>query len=489
METIYERLRSIAKSDPDQLALLTSDRSLTYRDMIDQVDELAQKIPFSHQKVGVILEHGIDMILVLFALLKNGNCYVPAEPSFPIERVKTMMEEANVKTIITQTKFNERFKGMDLTDLDDLKKSESDGSDPMWIKSEDPAYILYTSGSTGRSKGVCVTQKNVLHYIRAFEHEFHIGPGDRMLQYSVCSFDIFVEEVFASLLNGACLAIPNEAEKKDLSSLMDFVENNAVTIISGFPYLLEEMNHLPSIPHSLRLLISGGDVLRGSYIDHLLDQVVIYNTYGPSETTVCASYFKVNGSKVLEDGTYPIGKAVLGSHIDLWNDQDHPVKDGEVGEIIISGDGVSLGYIGNHSQENKAFEKKGGTTYYHSGDLGYKLKDGNLAFLHRKDDQVMILGKRVEVMEVEAKLNQIDTIEEAIVRVYQDEEHLSYMIAYFVPKTKCSLSKIVDQLSESLTYFMIPSYFVQMKSLPRNANGKIDDGLLPVVLKVGDLDV
>lgn len=118
------------------------------------------------------------------------------------------------------------------------------------------------------------------------------------------------------------------------------------------------MNHLPSIPHSLRLLISGGDVLRGSYIDHLLDQVVIYNTYGPSETTVCASYFKVNGNQVLEDGTYPIGKAVLGSHIDLWDDQDHHVKDGEVGEIIISGDGVSLGYIGNHSQENKAFEKK-----------------------------------------------------------------------------------------------------------------------------------
>lgn len=140
------------------------------------------------------------------------------------------------------------------------------------------------------------------------------------------------------------------------------------------------MNHLPSIPHSLRLLISGGDVLRGSYIDHLLDQVVIYNTYGPSETTVCASYFKVNGNQVLEDGTYPIGKAVLGSHIDLWDDQDHHVKDGEVGEIIISGDGVSLGYIGNHSQENKAFEKKEGTTYYHSGDLGYKLKDGNLAF-------------------------------------------------------------------------------------------------------------
>lgn len=136
-----------------------------------------------------------------------------------------------------------------------------------------------------------------------------------MLQYSVCSFDIFVEEVFASLLNGAALAIPADEDKTDIHTLMNFVERRHVTMLSGFPYLLAEMNHLRQIPSSLRLLISGGDVLRGVYVDHLLDKAEVYNTYGPSETTVCASYYRCNGGTVLEDGTYPIGHPVLGAQI------------------------------------------------------------------------------------------------------------------------------------------------------------------------------
>lgn len=121
-----------------------------------------------------------------------------------------------------------------------------------------------------------------------------------MLQYSVCSFDIFVEEVFTTLLSGAALAIPGGAARADIQSLMDFVREKKVTIISGFPYLLMEMNELKAIPSSLRLLISGGDILRECYVSHLLPQVTVYNTYGPSETTVCCSYFHCNGQKALE---------------------------------------------------------------------------------------------------------------------------------------------------------------------------------------------
>lgn len=203
-----------------------------------------------------------------------------------------------------------------------------------------------------------------------------------MLQYSVCSFDIFVEEVFTTLLSSAVLAIPSAATKKNIHSLMEFATKNNITEISGFPYLLLEMNHLARIPKSLRLLISGGDVLRASYITNSTDKVEIYNTYGPSETTVCASYYRCNNVMPLTDGTYPVGKPVLGTQIEILDEHLFPVKQGEIGEIYILGDGISARYIGNRKRENEAFvTRQNGSVLYRSGDLGYFLPDGNIAFL------------------------------------------------------------------------------------------------------------
>lgn len=247
------------------------------------------------------------------------------------------------------------------------------------------------------------------------------------------------------------------------------------------------MNHLPQIPSSLRLLISGGDVLRGVYVDNLLDKAEVYNTYGPSETTVCASYYCCNGGTVLEDGTYPIGHPVKGAKIRILDQAGNELPKGEVGEVCIYGDGVSLGYIGDHEEENKAFEHlPDGNVMYRSGDLGYILPNGDVAFLHRKDTQIMIYGKRVEVMEVESQLYQCSGVAQAVVRAFTDESGLSYMIAYIVPTDKeIKVSDIRKELSENLTPFMIPEFIVKMPKIPLNTNGKPDLSQFPVVLKAG----
>lgn len=260
-------------------------------------------------------------------------------------------------------------------------------------------------------------------------------------------------------------------------------------MLSGFPYLLAEMNHLPEIPTSLRLLISGGDVLRGAYVDHLLNKALVYNTYGPSETTVCASYYCCNNGEVLSDGTYPIGHPVKGCQIRILDKHGDEVPKGKVGEICIYGDGVSNGYIGNREIENKAFETlSDGSIMYRSGDLGYILPDGNIAFLHRKDTQIMIYGKRVEVMEVESTLYQCKGIEQAVVRAFNDENGLAYMIAYIVPANQdIKLSAVRKELENSLTAFMIPEFIVKMPQIPLNTNGKPDISRLPVVMKGGSL--
>lgn len=487
MNTVYSLFQNVVAENRDRTAIIENDRTMTFGELSNLVDLIAGSFPEKITSVGIIMSHRAEMIAAILAVLKCGARYVPAEPNFPTGRIRYMMEEAEVDFILTETSFTDKLSGFDVRLFD----CEICGLEAPASEKEDtgmpglPAYVLYTSGTTGRPKGICVTNRNVCHYVRAFANEFKPAAGDIMLQYSVCSFDIFVEEVFASLLNGAALAIPSTEDKEDVKSLMNFVERHQVTMISGFPYLLAEINHLPRIPACLRLLISGGDVLRGAYVDRLLEQAEVYNTYGPSETTVCASYYRCNGGTVLEDGTYPIGRSVLGAKICILDADGNSLPDGETGEICIYGDGVSQGYIGEHAEENKAFEHtKDCGVIYHSGDLGYFLPSGDIAFLHRKDTQIMIYGKRVEVMEVEARLYQCSGIEQAVVRAFADEDGLSYMTAYIVPSTQdMKVSKVRKELSENLAAFMIPEFIVKMPQIPLNSNGKPDTARLPVVMK------
>ena len=485
--TVYGRFREVAESQGDAVAVVEHGRTTTFRELLELADSIAETFPDDVRTVGIVMSHRVGMIAAMLAVLKCGARYVPAEPTFPVGRIRFMMQESQADFVLTERQFLSRVQGLPvrLVACEICGKTPPDAPRPATARPQSPAYVLYTSGTTGRPKGVCVTNRNVCHYAHAFAHEFHPGRGDVMLQYSVCSFDIFVEEVFASLLNGAAVAIPSGEDKADVRSLMRFVDRYGVTMLSGFPYLLADMNHLDEIPDSLRLLISGGDVLRGSYVDHLLDQADVYNTYGPSETTVCASYYRCNGGTVLEDGTYPIGRAVSGASISVLDADGDELPPGEVGELCICGDGVSDGYIGDHDEENRAFVRlEDGFVMYRSGDLGRLLPDGNLAFLHRKDSQIMIYGKRVEVQEVESRLYQCHDVQQAVVRPCVDENGLSYMTAYVVPANdEMKVSNIRRELSENLTSFMIPEFIVKMPSIPLNANGKPDYERLPLVMK------
>lgn len=499
-QTIYEMFREQVEQNADKTCIFDDRRSLTRGEFAALVDTLARRLPEDAAKVGIVMEHSVEMIAAIFAVLKTGRAYVPVEPFFPQDRISFMMQDAGVDVVLTMEKYVaklgdlpyrivERDVEAEAAGVAETREAGSDTESAHIAHPGDLAYILYTSGSTGKPKGVSVRNENVCHYIRAFRHEFHPSESDTMLQYSVCSFDIFVEEVFTTLCSGATLAIPSDETKKDMGKLMKYVEKHGVTIISGFPYLLLEMNSLPDIPASLRLLISGGDVLRASYIANLVDKVDIYNTYGPSETTVCASYFRCNGVEALDDGTYPIGKGVLGTTIKILDEHLAPVPDGKVGEICILGGGVSSGYIGDRRKENEAFVKwEDGSMLYRSGDLGYLLPDGNIAFLHRKDTQVMILGKRVEPTEIEDVLCNCPEIKAACVRPYSDEHSLSYLVAYIVLNQEgASLSTLKKELARFLPTYMIPEFFVRMPALPLNANGKLDTELLPIVMKEGDI--
>lgn len=473
-DTIYSRFSLWVARQPDALAVVEDGRTATYRelDMIAN-DIMSRFYAGRYSTVGIVMSHGIEMIAAILAVLKSGAAYVPAEPTLPRERIDYMMRTAGATFVITDGYCR------DLPQTDPLPdRSRPDGV----------AYVLFTSGTSGRPKGVVVENHSVVNYADAFRQEFHVAPGDVMLQYSVCSFDIFVEEVFTTLLNGAAIAIPSAMiHQGSLSGIMDFCDRHGVTEISGFPYLLADMNRARRVPNRLRLLISGGDVVRASYITWLKDQdFVIYNTYGPSETTVCATYFRIDDAESLDDGTFPIGHAVKGVEVAVLDDRLQEVPDGQTGEICITGQGVSRGYLGNPPEQENFVTLPDGRRLYRSGDLGYRLPDGNLAFLRRKDRQVMILGRRVEPEEVENVLNESPCVERGVVRAFTDDQGLAYLTAYFVPSHKnCRIGRIKDFLRSRLADFMVPEFFVKMDEIPLTRRGKVNDRILPVVMKEG----
>lgn len=477
--TIYGRFKGIVDKYPDFPAIIEDDFTLTFSQLDQLTDRILSKfMGQDNEFIGIVMEHGANQIAAMLAVLKSGAAYIPAEPFLPKGRIDYMMKNANVKLVIDD-EFCRHL------------PSATDGKLANMSTSEGIAYILYTSGTTGRPKGVMIENHSVVNYAEAFEEEMKIGQGDVMLQYSVCSFDIFVEEVFATLLNGGAIAIPTkEVHDGPLEGLMAFCERHKVTILDGFPYFIADINHNPSLmPQSVNLIISGGDVVRANYINNLkVRGIRIYNTYGPSETTVCSNYYRIDNATPLDNGTYPVGKAVKGMEVKVLNEHFERVDDGEIGEICIFGEGVGHGYLGNPPEQANYVSLPDGTRFYRSGDLGYYLPDGNLVFLHRKDDQVMILGKRVEPEEVENVLNEYADIDRGIVRAFKDEAGLHYLAAYIVPNVGFSLKGLKLWLESKLVNYMIPEFFISLHHIPLTPRGKVDMEALPVPLKIGEYE-
>ncbi|MCP5047885.1 MAG: amino acid adenylation domain-containing protein, partial [bacterium] len=368
----------------------------------------------------------------------------------------------------------------------------------------------YTSGSTGVPKGVLVEHRNLSAYLHAFDCQVGVTAGDVVIRQSSFTFDIFVEEFYPVLLKGGKLAIPSHDEIFDMDLLPRFITTHQVTLISTTPLFLDRLNTLAKTGkeslRSIRIYISGGDVLKPVNFDKLLELGIVYNGYGPTETTVSVTYHRCSHH---DTSFIPIGKPLSNYKVYIRDGHGRLLPVGVPGEMCIGGPGVTRGYLNRPELTAEKFDKDfkdwqdgqdlkdkkisvssapPAVKLYKTGDLARWLPDGSVEFLGRIDSQVKIRGFRIELGEIESQLLNHPAVKETVVLAGEDNSGDKYLCAYLVPaagefvdgkKTDIEIPGLREHLSAALPGYMIPSYFIPIREVPLTVNGKVDREALP----------
>ncbi|MGH2666631.1 amino acid adenylation domain-containing protein [Flavobacterium sp.] len=472
---VVNRIQLMAKEHPDETALISHGEKISYVFLDKQSDALANYLASGcdikkGDFVGIELERNSWTIIVILAVLKAAAVYVPIDPSYPETRKNYIQQDSGCKLIITSG-ILEEFKSTSHHYAEEYTSE---------ITSEDLAYVIYTSGSTGNPKGVQITHASFADYVITFKNYFGLTQKDSVVQQASISFDTSIEEIFPILISGGTLVF--HEEKSDFEALFRLCQEYKITILSTNPYALHYLNQAYDGYHlALRVLISGGDILQPNHVDNLWDKVAVYNTYGPTESTVCATYHQIN--KI--ESFVSIGKPIPNRQVYIMEpDSIQLAPVGIKGELCISGKGLSAGYLNQTELTKEKFVQNPfnpDLLMYRTGDLGRWLTDGNIEFLGRKDDQVKIRGFRIELGEIEtALLSYSAHIKQAIVQV-KELKGEKVLVGYYVSDTEIEKSSIRVYLQEKLPEYMVPGFYVALESIPLTSNGKIDRKALPAL--------
>ncbi|SDI91689.1 fengycin family lipopeptide synthetase D/bacitracin synthase 2 [Chryseobacterium taeanense] len=480
-KTILELFEQQVILNGNNIAIIGENQSLNYLQLNKKINQLSNYLIHSKKInkgdiVGVHFERGMDMIVSLLAILKIGAVYVALDPEYPVERINTIIEESEMNTVVTNLshKISQHIR-TDLTDIiaeKSLVEMESDQSPEIQVTGNCPAYIIYTSGSTGVPKGIVIGHDSLLDYSLTFRDYFSISEKDRVIQQSSLSFDTSVEEIFPALISGGAIIIVSSGGR-DAENLIQNINMYQATILSTTPLVLNEINssvHL--LGKSLRAIISGGDNLSANHIDGLIKVFPVYNTYGPSESTVCITYYRLEDLSQIS----VIGKPIANRKIYILDQYGKPCPLGVTGEIYVAGKGLAKGYLNNTALTHEKFiENKNikGQRIYSTGDLGKWLSDGNIQFAGRRDNQLKIRGYRVELEEIENRLLDHPDISEAIVICKEKNNH-KYLLAFYKSERTLGDTELKTFLSLSLPDYMVPVSYCIVQDIPMLVNGKPD---------------
>ncbi|HEV7518404.1 MAG TPA: amino acid adenylation domain-containing protein, partial [Thermoanaerobaculia bacterium] len=489
-----------AAGAPEAAALFCEPHVWTYGELDRRANRLAHHLRRRglrrEARVGLLLDRSPELLAAVLGVLKSGAAYVPLDPSYPLERLRLMAEDAGISLLLTE----ERLAGI-LPDgpwpvlcLDTdggAVAGESAAAPPPWTGSGDLAYVIYTSGSTGRPKGVQVTHGALANFIASMARRPGFEVGDRLLAVTTLSFDIAGLELLLPLCAGGSVVLARREEAVDGRRLADRIVASGANVMQATPaswrLLLESgWQGQPG----LRIL-SGGEALSRPLAQRLLAAGEgLWNLYGPTETTIWSAASRVEAG----DGPVALGFPIANTEVYLLDSWAGPAPEGVPGELYIGGRGLARGYLGQPALTAERFipdpwSGRAGGRLYRTGDLARRLSGGALDYLSRADDQVKVRGFRIEPGEIEAVLARHPAVREAAVAVKEDAGGDSRLVGYVVPRDEPAAdlpAGLRGYLSESLPEHMVPQLFVLLDALPLTPNGKLDRKALPAPDRVSN---
>ncbi|TEB42929.1 amino acid adenylation domain-containing protein, partial [Flavobacterium circumlabens] len=480
--SIVELFRKQAAKTPDSNCLTYEGKSLSYEQVEALSNQLADQLVNEYQVktgaiIGLMTHRDFDMIIGMLGVLKSGAAYLPIDKDYPVARQNYLIEDSGLDVLIVSQNVEVEAAVSKLElHIDQLSKYDNNYKG-ITASKDDLAYVMYTSGTTGKPKGVMITHNSLLDYTQTFVNYFGLTANDVVIQQSSFSFDTSVEEIYPVLsVGGELILTPSGG--KDVEVLLNLTAKHNVTLLSSTPLVLQSINELlaarnSNIP-SLRILISGGDALRLEYISNFSEKVKLYNTYGPTEATVCTSYYEIDNSSV----SNCIGAPIFNREIYICNSQLEIQPQFVIGELYLGGSGIAAGYHNQPTQTAERFIENpfGKDKLYKTGDLGYWDASGNIHFMGRKDHQLKVRGYRVETMEVAKAIIAFEGVTDSYVTGF-NAHGIQHLVGYYTGKS--TETALRDYLRNELPDYMVPTYLIAMESFPMTANGKIAIDKLP----------
>ncbi len=481
---IVERFEQQVELAPAALAVSDGSVELNYRELNERANRLARHLRGlgvgAEQLVGVLLERSAGMVVSQLAALKAGGAYLSLDPEYPVERLRYMIADANVKVLITQKQLREQLGELSVPVLlleDDAWRDENTCNLDAAVTLEQLAYVIYTSGSTGRPKGVQVSHGGLQNLVQWHLKDFAITAADHASHVAGLGFDAAVWELWPYLATGASVSLVSEAVRAVPASLQAWLQQQRITVSFLPTPLAESVLQLEwNDPTDLRLLLTGGDLLH--HHPRIGLPFALINNYGPTENTVVAT----SGSVIPgEMGQPAIGGPISGAQVYVLDSYGQLAPRGVAGELYVGGASLARGYLGRAALTAERFVPDqfsgvAGARLYRTGDRVRWRESGELEFLGRLDQQVKVRGHRIELGEIEKVLQQQPGISEAVVQAVGAESE-KRLVAYVVGAVE--KEPLRTALRRELPEYMIPAQFVTLESLPLTANGKLDRAALP----------